>query len=89
MIDGFTNPKQIIEIRISQGSPVSPILFLIYISGVFSTVEAKLPNITYVSFVDNLAFLTSDHSINKVAKLLEKVGKMAQEWGQITQSHMI
>ena len=77
VIDGFTNPRQKVEAGIPQGSPVSPILFLIYISEVFSAVEAKLPNVTCVSFVDDLAFLISDSSINKVATLLGKVGKIA------------
>ena len=39
VIDGFTNSRQKVESGISQGSPVSPILFLIYISGVFSIIE--------------------------------------------------
>lgn len=77
----FTNPRQKVETGISQGSPVFQILFLIYISEVFSAFEAKLPNIICVSFVDNLAFLTSDSSINKVATLLEKAGKIALQWG--------
>ena len=56
VIEGFTNPRQKVEIGIPQGSPVSPILFLIYISEVISAIEAKLPNVTCVSFVDDLAF---------------------------------
>lgn len=39
VINGCTNEKQKIESGIPQGSPVSPILFLIYISDVFSMVE--------------------------------------------------
>ncbi len=38
-------------------------------------------DITCESFVDDLAFLTSDRSINKVARLLEKAGKIALKWG--------
>ena len=65
----------------SQGSPVSPILFLIYISEVFSAIDTKLPNVKCVSFVDDLAFLISNCSINKIAKVLEKAGKIALQWG--------
>ena len=79
VIDGFTNLKQKIEIGILQGSHVSPILFFIYISGVFSVIEIKLPDITYVSFVDDLIFLTSDRSIKKMAIFLEQVEKIALE----------
>ena len=39
VIDGYTNSKQRVESGILQGSLVFPILFLIYISGVFSMIE--------------------------------------------------
>ena len=81
VIDGYTNPKQKIETGIPQGSPVSPILFIIYISGMFSQIEERLPGVTCVSFVDDLGFLTSGRSISIVGKLLEKAGKIALEWG--------
>ena len=67
------------ESGIPQGSPVSPILFLIYISGVFSIIEEQLPHVTCVSFIDDLGFLTADRSISKIAKTLEKVGRIALE----------
>ena len=41
VINGFTNSKQKVESGILQGSPVSPILFLIYISGVFPIIEEQ------------------------------------------------
>ena len=56
---------------------MSPILLLIYISGMFSQIEEKLPGITCVSFVDDLGFLISGHSISIVGKLLEKAGIIA------------
>ena len=81
VIDGFTNPRQKVESGIPQGSPVSPILFLIYISGVFSKIEEQLPDITCFFFIDDLGFLIADRSISKIAKTLEKVGQIALEWG--------
>ena len=41
MIDGHINPEVAVNIGILQSSPVSPILFLIYISGIFEEVEEK------------------------------------------------
>ena len=81
VIDGFTSPRQKVQTEIPKGSPVSPILFLIYINGAFSIVEASLPKVTCVSFVDDLGFITSDRSLSKETRLLEKVGQIALEWG--------
>ena len=81
VIDGYTNSRQRVESGIPQGSPVSPILFLIYISGVFSMIEDQLPYFICLSFINNLGFLTADQSVSKIAKILEKVGWIAIEWG--------
>lgn len=45
VIDGHENLEQSIETGIPQGSLVSPILFLIYISGVFDEVAEVVPDI--------------------------------------------
>ena len=59
VIDGHINPKHKVETGIPQGSPVSPILFLIYISGVLFQIETGLPQISCLSFMDDLG---STHS---------------------------
>lgn len=76
VIDGFTNLRQKVESEIPQESPVSPILFLIYISGVFSRIKKHLLYVTCVSFIINLSFLIADLSISKLVKTLEKVGEI-------------
>ena len=81
MIDGHNNPEKDVETGIPQGSPVSPILFLIYISGVFEQVEKELPEIVSLSFVDDLGFIASGTSVKEIAKALEKVGNLIVEWG--------
>ena len=43
VIDGHINSEKDVETGIPQGSPVSPILFLIYISGIFDAVSAISP----------------------------------------------
>lgn len=68
------------ESEIPQGLPVSSILFLIYISGIFFIVEEQLPNVTCVSFVDDLAFIIADSSISKIANTLEKAGQIVLKW---------
>ncbi len=49
VIDGHNNKERDIETRIPQGSPVSPIHFLIYISGVFDQITESHPGITSLS----------------------------------------
>ena len=71
IIDGHKNPERDVETGIPQGSPASPILFLIYISGVFGAVTATSPEVTSVSFMDDLGFLASGNSIEEVATSLE------------------
>ena len=82
VIDGYENREREIETGIPQGSPVSPILFLIYISGVFDQVTKTCPLVTSLSFIDDLGFVASGSSVKEVGKALEKVAKMVIEWGK-------
>ena len=73
VIDRYDNKEKEIETGIPQGSPVLPILFLIYISGVFNKILETNPRIISLSFVDELRFIASDNSVKEVVKTLEKV----------------
>ena len=81
VIDGHDNKERAIETGIPQGSPVSPILFLIYISGIFDSVSKTSPNIMSLSFVDDLGFIASGYSVKEIAKALEKVAQTVIKWG--------
>ncbi len=83
VIDGHDNKERDIETEIPQGSPVSPILFLIYISGVFNKVSEKSPLVTSLSFIDDLGFITSGSSVKVLVKTLENVAKAVLEWGRL------
>ena len=82
VIDGHENKEREIETGIPQGSPVSPILFLIYISGVFNKVSEINPWVTSLSFIDDLGFIASGNSVKEVVKTLENVAKAVLEWGK-------
>ena len=83
VIDGHNNDEKEIETGIPQGSPVSPILFLIYISSVFNKVLETSPSVTSLSFVDDLGFIASGSSVNEIVKTLENVAKAVLEWGRL------
>ncbi len=82
VIDGYINLKFKMKTGIPQGSPVSPIFFPIYISGVFLEIEKELPNITCPSFIDDLGFLVAGNSMLEINRSLERVGKISVDWGR-------
>ena len=57
VIDGFKGQTQDIIVGLPQGSLVSPILFIIYISGIFGKLESQFPSLRILSFVDDTTFL--------------------------------
>ena len=83
IIDGHDNKKRDIETGIPRGSPVLPILFLIYISDVFNKVSEKTPLVTSLSFVDDLGFIVSGSLVKEVVKTLENIAKAVLDWGRL------
>lgn len=79
VIDRFINPRQKGKYGILQKSPVFPIFFLIYTSGMFSKIEKQLSDITYLSFINIFSFLIPNQSIYKIAKMLEKLEQITLE----------
>ena len=68
--NGEKQEKTQIEISISQKSPVSPILFLIYIRDLFSgidNIEIRSP-----SYVNDIELVTSSTSIEKNCQFLQE-----------------
>ncbi len=66
----FNNRKSIktdIQIGISQGSSISPILFLIYIRNLFQDLESR-----GMSYINNIDLVASSKSIKKNYKILKK-----------------
>ena len=64
--DGEKENPQTIETGIPQGSPVSPILFLLYIRDLFKTEKASI-----LSYMDDIAITTSSTSLAKNTHTLE------------------
>ncbi len=62
-----TSIKTDIQIGILQGSPLSPILFLIYIRNLFQDLESR-----GMSYIDDIGLVASSESIEKNCKILKK-----------------
>src|SRR4030095_3246489 len=73
VIDGYTCPMREVDCGVPQGSPISPILFVIYLSGLFSAIEDKVPIIS-LSFSDDIGLTAVEGSIREVTAILEQAG---------------
>src|SRR5271156_5828740 len=80
VIDGYTCPARDTEIGVPQGSPISPILFIIYLSGFFDIVETKIP-VTTLSFSDDIGIIAIGGSVREITRTLEQAGQEAIDWG--------
>jgi Reverse transcriptase (RNA-dependent DNA polymerase) len=66
---------------VPQGSPVSPILFIIYLCGIFDKIEEQNPEITALSFIDDIAFLAPRKTVKDIQDALSNAGEQAIAWG--------
>jgi hypothetical protein len=79
VINGHEGAMTPTSIGIPQGLPVSPILFAIYISGIFDEVEAKLAGIS-LSFVDNISWLVIGEKVTEITEKLQRCARLSKEW---------
>ena len=61
-----------IECGIPQGSPISPVLFLIYIRDLFTIIKTK-HNVQMPSFIDDVAIYAKSKSISQNCRLLSQI----------------
>jgi len=81
VIDGTVGQDRAVETGIQQGSPVSPILFAVYISGVFEEVERKT-GAEGLPFVGDVAWVATGKDVEGVTAKLEACVVAAEEWAQ-------
>ena len=70
--DGNSQEMTDIEIGIPQGSPISPILFLIYIRFLFAERKSSI-NERILSYLDDIGLVVSSKSIEENCQLLQKL----------------
>ena len=65
--NGQTKEFSSIDTGIPQGSPISPILFLIYIQNLFTSNTVK-----FLSYIDNISLTATSSSLKRNVKILER-----------------
>jgi len=80
VLDGKTGEVNPVDTGIPQGSPVAPILFTTYLSGIFDEVEAAVPGIQGLSFVDNISWWADGADSTAVAAKLSAVAAATIGW---------
>ena len=78
--DGETMNSSAYITGIPQGSPVSPILFLIYISQLFKN-NSKLA-VRLISYIDDIAIVVSSKTIHENCYMLQNAAKTLIDWGK-------
>ncbi|KAI0992026.1 hypothetical protein K3495_g16160, partial [Podosphaera aphanis] len=77
-LDGETGPPQQVDCGLPQGSPVSPILFMLYISPLF-----RLGNVhRRFGYADDVAILETRNSLQENCTSLTEALKEALAWGR-------
>jgi len=84
LMDGKEGDSMDVETGVPQGSPVSPVLFVIYLSGLFGRVEEKDEECGSegISFVDDVAWVVEGEDVGECTQRLEGCAKEAQIWAK-------
>jgi len=81
VLDGKTGKKaNPVDTGIPQGSPVAPILFATYLSGIFDKVEAAVPGIRGLSFVEDISWWADGADSRAMAAKLSAAAAASIEW---------
>jgi hypothetical protein len=80
VIEGNVMERRPEEAGIPQGSPVSPILFAIYTSGLVKWVEERLSGIEGLSFVDDVGWMATGSDVSQVVRKLESCARESIDW---------
>jgi len=80
VLDGEVGEENPVDTGVPQGSPAAPILFITYLSGVFDEVERAAPDVSGLSFVDDIGWWVEGKNAEEVANKLSLVAAAAIEW---------
>lgn len=81
VIDGRTGETRDIHAGLPQGSPVSPVLFILSISTMFQWLEDRHAMLQTISFVDDVGLVFECSDLKEGIRQLEGVARNALQWG--------
>jgi len=81
VIDGRTGETRDIQAGLPQGSPVSPVLFILSISTMFQWSKDRHAMLQTISFVDDVALVFECSDLKEGIRQLEGVAGNALQWG--------
>lgn len=82
VIDGRTGKTHDIQAGLPQGSPASPVLFILLISAMFPYLTERHPDLESISFVDDMGFALRCAELDEGIEKLESVAQHALDWGR-------
>lgn len=77
----FESAPKRLNIGLPQGSPLSVILYILYNASLL-TQAADLADTSSLGFIDDVAFITADRSLNKVRRRLQILANRELQWGR-------
>jgi len=83
-MDGKEGDSMDVETGVPQGSPVSPVLFVIYLSGLFGQVEEKEKECGSegISFIDDVAWVVEGEDVGECTQRLERCAAETTIWAK-------
>jgi hypothetical protein len=81
-VNGSLGHEIPVETGLPQGSPVSPILFNIYMADLAKSVEQEFGEAYSLSFVDDITWIVRGDGINEVTSNLEKCADLSIKWAK-------
>jgi hypothetical protein len=82
VVDGQEGAAMPVNTSLPQGSPVSPILFAIYMADLHEEVEGKVQGCRSLSFVDDFTWIVEANNIPTLVKTLERCARISQRWAE-------
>jgi hypothetical protein len=79
--DGRTGQTHDIQAGLPQGSPVSPVLFILSVSALFQWLEDRHLTLQAISFVDDIGLVVECDELEEGVKHLERIAVDTMQWG--------